>query len=99
MLQECFDFRTEDECSVRHCIEERNDAEVIASEKQCLLFTVVDDESELAVNLVQKVDAFVFVKMQQHFDVTVGAEHVSFLLERVSEFTVIVDFTVAEKHE
>src|SRR5689334_2271144 len=99
MLQEGFDFRTKDECSIPHRIEQRIDAEVIASEKQRLLFTVVDDKSKLSIKLVQKIDAFVFVQMQQHFNIAVGAEHVSFLLERISELTVIVDLAIAEQHE
>src|SRR5215212_9566939 len=99
MLHKRLDFRTEKEQAVGDCVEERVDAEVIASEEQGLLLAVVNNKSKLPVDLVQEVDAFVFIQVQQDFDVAVSAEDVSFLLKRVSELAIVVDLAVAEKDE
>src|SRR3954451_3302544 len=99
MLDERLYLGTEEEQTVSDCVEQRIDAEVIARHEQRLLLAIVDDERELAVDLVEKVDTFVFVKMQEDFDVAVRAEDVAFLLERVSELAIVVDLAVAEEDE
>ena len=72
---------------------------MISGQQQLLILAIVECEGELAVELVNEVDAVFFIMVGQDFDVAAGAKRVAFLYQRGAQLPVVVDLAVANNRD
>ena len=72
MLQDGFDFRSENEAAVLMTKIEWLNADAIANEDEFLFFRIPKSDRVVAFQMVNKVEAAFFVKMQDAFGVCAG---------------------------
>jgi isopentenyldiphosphate isomerase len=89
---------SEDEQAINDRVVKRVNAEMIARQKEAPVLTIVNHKRKLSIDLVEEVDAVLFVQMKQDFDIRTGAEVMSFLHQRFLQLDVVEDFAIAEQH-
>ncbi len=94
VLEQRFDFRTEDEASASVRIVERLDAEPIAGQQQPLLPDVPQRKGEHAPQLADAVVTGFFVEMNDHLRVTARRERMAATLQPCSELLEVIDLSV-----
>src|SRR5215510_1920008 len=71
---------------------------MISGQKESVLVTVVNRESELAVNLVEEVDIMLLVQMQQDFNVRLGPKSMPLLDQYFFQFEIVENPAIAHQH-
>ncbi|MCU0669812.1 MAG: hypothetical protein MUF70_10720 [Myxococcota bacterium] len=92
--QQRLDLRGEVDALAVDPVVEGLHADVVAGEQELALARVPDREREHAVQILEHVDAALFVEVDQDFRVGVAAEAVALALERLAQVLEVVDLAV-----
>src|SRR5947209_4585844 len=94
MLQDRLDFRSEDEPAVLLIEVKRLYAGAIARQHQPFTIRVPDRDSEIAFNVVDEIEAALFVEMQNGFGIRARSVNVASLLEVFAQRSVVVNLAI-----
>src|SRR5215207_5259143 len=99
MRKNRLDLGCENQKPVNDGIEQRTDAKLISGQEKCSLITVVDRKTKLRIQLVEKLHAFVFIQVDQHFNVGLAPKCMALLFQPASQFAKVENLTVATQHQ
>src|SRR5215212_5056333 len=99
MLQDRFYFRRKDQESIDDGIKQRANRKLIARQEKRAVSSIVDSEGKLSIQPVEKANAVLFVKMDQHFDVCFRPESVALLFEFLRQLAVIENLAVTTQNQ
>jgi len=99
MFQYRLDFRSKNKMMTDRRIKQRRNAHMISGKHQRVSFFIEYRKSKLPIEQIQKFCAVFFIQMNQDFHITVGIKAMPLGNQAISEFFVIVNFTVADRHD
>src|SRR5215510_3830507 len=97
MLENRFDFGTEDKTPVLMIKIEWLHARAITRQHQPFPVGIPQSDSVITFNVVNKVEAALFVEMKNSFGIRAGSVNVAAPLQTFSQRGVVVNFTVENK--